>query len=116
MLEVKINLNPFGQENIKNLGTMFIANDDMTDDGLYNYMFILHEPSPLFGKEVLCGGFLLDYDREQAASELVGACFAVTELTHLHQVKTAHPNSTLLPFMPEKLVRLTQYLIAKGKI
>ena len=73
MLDVKVDLNPYGFNiNTKTIARILIAN--VTQDAKANkhkYLFLIHEPV-YQGKDIY--GIVSDRDRNQSVVNLLGAC------------------------------------------
>ena len=73
MLDVKVDLNPYGFNiNTKTIAHILIAN--VTQDAKANkhkYLFLIHEPV-YQGKDIY--GIVSDWDRNQSVVNLLGAC------------------------------------------
>ena len=73
MLDVKVDLNPYGLDvNTKTIARILIAN--VTQDSRANkhkYLFLIHEPV-YQGTDIF--GIVSDWDRDQSVVDLLGAC------------------------------------------
>ena len=73
MLDVKVDLNPYGLNvNTKTIARILIAN--ITQDAKANkhkYLFLIHEPV-YQGEDIF--GIVYDWDRNQSVVNLLGAC------------------------------------------
>ena len=73
MLDVKVDLNPYGFNiNTKTIARILIAN--VTQDAKANkhkYLFLIHEPI-YQGEDIF--GIVSDWDRNQSVVNLLGAC------------------------------------------
>ena len=73
MLDVKVDLNPYGFNiNTKTIARILIAN--ITQDAKANkhkYLFLIHEPV-YQGEDIF--GIVSDWDRNQSVVNLLGAC------------------------------------------
>ena len=73
MLDVKVDLNPYGfNVNTKTIARILIAN--VTQDAKANkhkYLFLIHEPV-YQGEDIF--GIVSDWDRNQSVVNLLGAC------------------------------------------
>jgi hypothetical protein len=65
MINVKINLNPFGSGHLKPLADIYIINvtDEVKNTPEDSYVYVIKEPKSAFSEGILCGGLITGYER-----------------------------------------------------
>lgn len=117
MLEVNIDLNPFGNnDHIKPIAKLFIANSGKTSSDGWDYTYVYHEPSPIDGQgEILFGGIVVGYDRNQSVQYLVSACLR-QEQAQRWNLSAIRDNTDSLLNGPQSIYRLASHLLFEEKI
>lgn len=120
MLEVKVDLNYYGRDDIVNrIANLFIANTGLY--GEYDYTYIYHEPKPITGgPELLFGGVVTKYDRMQPVHNLISECLRQDPIQRFDlsaiRVLKENPNHELIVKGPEVVFQLAKQLQFEEKI
>ena len=102
MLDVKVDLNPYGFNiNTKTIARILIAN--ITQDAKANkhkYLFLIHEPI-YQGEDIF--GFVSNWDRNQSVVNLLGACLEERLKININTIKLSDYEKDVLKSIKARL-------------